>query len=84
MLWSSQLILLMSVSALSIICVYADYIQFRLDSGLVTFWERATHSVNRLFSLKYVNLLFQLFPILVSMTGFLFCLFPFLGIAFLL
>ena len=65
-------VVLMSVSALSILCM------FRLHwvpvSLVATFWERAAPSIDRIFSLYmyHVYLLFCLFPILVSRTGFWF------------
>ena len=39
---------------------------------MVTFWERAAHSVDHMFSLYFDYLLFKLFPVLVMRAEFVF------------
>ena len=42
-------------------------VKMKLLAEQVTFWERAAHSLNRMFSLYYVYWLLRLFSFLVSM-----------------
>ena len=53
---------------------------FYLGSLFATFWERAAHSVNRMFLLYYVYFIFLLFSMLVLC----FSLHQFLNVAYLL
>ena len=67
--WFSVLLVLVSVSVLFSPAMCLDDLRFGLGSWVATFWKRAAHSVNRMFSNIMSICYFGFPPILLSRVG---------------